>query len=110
MTIEKELSIKFKEEIHGDYGSLLVDTFDLSKKEEGQAYRTKVELDDGSIYSGYMKGSKLHGPGTLVTKDYSSRFEGIWVNDDFCTGIGRREFSDGETYKGEFSGGKYQGK
>lgn len=49
-----------------------------------------------------------HGVGTWVNADATERWEGLWVADHFCAGIGQKEFSDGTVQKGKFVNGIYR--
>ncbi len=61
-------------------------------------------MADG-IYSGFIVKSEenmivRHGPGTLIDRDAQWRMEGKWVNNDAFEGIGMKETSSGDVYKG----------
>jgi hypothetical protein len=49
------------------------------------------------------------GPGTLVDVDGHWRMEGFWENNQAFRGIGVKEFTDGQVYRGYFKNGKYHG-
>jgi len=70
-------------------------------------YYVKVDYADG-VYSGYMNKGLRHGIGTWVNAEATERWEGLWVMDHFCAGIGQKEFSDGTVLKGKFVNGFYQ--
>lgn len=56
-------------------------------------------------YSGYMKGDKKHGPGTMLLKD-GGKYEGDW-NENTMSGIGKLTYPD-ETVG--YEGGFFQNK
>lgn len=62
------------------------------------------EFNDGAIYSGYFKNSKLNGQGELVFINGSYQ-KCNWINDACETGV-LILVKDGETYKGSFKNGK----
>lgn len=71
-------------------------------------------LDSYGIYSGFVRhednNNIRHGPGTFVAEDGKYRMEGIWENNEAFHGEGLMQMVTGETYKGFFDKGKYNGK
>ena len=69
-------------------------------------YHMKVDYEGGT-YSGFMNKGVRHGIGTWVNADCTERWEGLWVYDNFCAGIGQKEFADGTVQKGKFIKGVF---
>jgi hypothetical protein len=55
-----------------------------------------------------MLEGKRVGPGTWVNASGTERLQGIWTNDLFCAGKGRKEYADGTVQEGKFIKGVYQ--
>lgn len=69
----------------------------------------EVTYDDGSIYRGGLRGTRLHGSGEFESKALGFKYRGEY-QDGNMHGKGNLTFASGDNYEGEFSDNRPHGK
>lgn len=69
----------------------------------------EVTYEDGSIYRGGLRGTRLHGSGEYVSKTGGFKYTGEY-QDGNMHGKGNLTFASGDNYEGEFADNKPHGK
>lgn len=69
----------------------------------------EVTYDDGSIYRGGLRGTRLHGSGEYESKAQGFKYRGEY-QDGNMHGKGNLSFASGDNYEGEFADNRPHGK
>lgn len=69
----------------------------------------EVTYDDGSIYRGGLRGTRLHGSGEYESKALGFKYRGEY-QDGNMHGKGNLTFASGDNYEGEFADNRPHGK
>lgn len=69
----------------------------------------EVTYDDGSIYRGGLRGTRLHGSGEYESKAQGFKYRGEY-QDGNMHGKGNLTFASGDNYEGEFADNRPHGK